>query len=357
MWCRNVLLVLTFLHFDTITGEYNITKHHRLLCDVFEKAQKVLRLYGGNGNMTDSLKDAIYGTKSTALFEQGGKVIVNEECNKNSNGRDDFCKFHKGISYGRGCFAGSLVGTLMCLCTPGSNDAINVCGVAASQYGQKWVGSEKRSEQNAHLFQKVWEKVVRDCHGKNEDGKNSEEVLANLEKAAKAVQEKLEQRNVTSTDNSIYFYLGGDSKVTHCIGINGGDNYLNHAANGLCVQYQGEASTKNATIPWVEKIEETIKKLKGVKPVPVAYSVTYEKNGLSSGHSKGASDGFYYNTERGSEKHRPDHSTSRSEGGKRSALEFLEGYDYNKNGFEFVPLTSGSKTIMPLWLLFVTVIL
>ncbi|CCD16069.1 unnamed protein product, partial [Trypanosoma congolense IL3000] len=107
-----------------------------LLCQVYTAARHVLT-HAVEPHKRE-LEEAIYGPKDRAHFTADGEVNLKWKCSNAPRGRGGLCTYFNVD----GCFAESLYGTFMCLCTPGvrTESGKTYCGVDASRYSGTWSG-------------------------------------------------------------------------------------------------------------------------------------------------------------------------------------------------------------------------
>ncbi|CCD13887.1 Variant surface glycoprotein [Trypanosoma congolense IL3000] len=238
MW-NNVFFLTIILHilcFSTRSETYDNDTERKLLCKIFISATNVMKKYEEN----KILKETIYGTRGRALFNERGTVELPWSCGLSGTGRGSLYDYY----HGGGCFADSLVGTFMCLCTHGGNsDSKNFCRLGNVGGVEIWSGWETK-ESTKDLFEKVWKKVRESCFKESRSSPGGEDDLRNLREVMKNVREQLRQGNE-------YFYLGGKEERSGCSGVNGDD---------VCVRCTG-VSKDNAIIPWMKKIDGALEKL------------------------------------------------------------------------------------------------
>ncbi|CCD13439.1 Variant surface glycoprotein [Trypanosoma congolense IL3000] len=222
------------------------------LCDVVRKTRALYRLQEANSTVKKTLEQAIYGTQTTALFNDDGNVEISGNCGSQKM-RNLLCTYHSGglMMYGKGgCFAESLLGTIMCVCTPGSfkSNIGSLCGADTKKYnGKTWWGRWLDSKEQKELIKEVWEEVKENCP---EDGGyklQDEEKLNDLKRSLDTLRETLKP-----TIGLNLFYLGG-SGWGGCSGSNG---------DSVCALYKGNvADKKSVNIPWMTKIVTTLEDL------------------------------------------------------------------------------------------------
>ncbi|CCD15044.1 unnamed protein product, partial [Trypanosoma congolense IL3000] len=150
-------------------GYNNKTKE--LLCEVYKTAERVLNTTSSTyEHLKEDIEVALYGKKDRAKFDKDGNVELHLNCANTQYSRSLFCNYYKihqslrGGSRGDGCFSESLVGTIMCVCSPGDNVGNSLCGVSVTEYnGRRWSGMWSGSNTNSYLFKDVWEKVIGKC--------------------------------------------------------------------------------------------------------------------------------------------------------------------------------------------------
>ncbi|CCD12861.1 Variant surface glycoprotein, partial [Trypanosoma congolense IL3000] len=231
-----------------------------LLCEAFWSANRVLSYI--DKELTQELKllrEAVYGSdKKNALINVSGHVTPSLRCGYPLNGRTPLCTYyrgHPGTVVGLrkdGCFAESLFGTFLCICTPGEEQlpVRNLCRVAGLEYGDKWSGKWGRRglEDKKTLFGKVLGSVMKACTEESRGEQDDSNGLEKLEKSVNNIKKKLKPGKREG-----FSYLGGSDNVIECSGVNGQD---------VCVAHQ--RGVDEARIPWVEKIEEVLDQLKPV---------------------------------------------------------------------------------------------
>ncbi|CCD13004.1 Variant surface glycoprotein [Trypanosoma congolense IL3000] len=246
-----VMVAGMFSEVNTNKGENDYNKDFKdILCDVYMAAKGIL----SNAGITDEamqkdVKDAVYGNnKKNAQIKYSGHVEKASLCGNSFHGRGFLCKYKRG----GGCLSQSVLGTFLCVCTPGLGSANDkLCGVNLSEYGgQTWSGGWRDNDvlDKTQLFKKVLDNIKYNCTQENGNSQNQLDELGKLEKAVQKIREKVQR----GTFGDIYFYLGG---------IGGGCD--GKGVNDVCAAYEGnEKTTVSVKIPWLEKIQEALKTVK-----------------------------------------------------------------------------------------------
>ncbi|CCD16827.1 Variant surface glycoprotein [Trypanosoma congolense IL3000] len=250
--CGKVSVVMALLSVRFLVAEGYNDGVFKKLCDVLRKTRALYKLEKDNSTLKKSLEQAIYGTQTTALFNDDGGVEINQNCG-GLKMRSYLCTFYGGAPawHGKdGCLAESLFGTIMCVCTPGDSKSgiINFCGVDIKNYkGKTWSGKWLNSEEQNELIKKVLREVNEKCPEDGGHGLQGEAKLKDLKNSLDALKEKLKP---TIGGNFFYF---GENGWGGCSGTNG-DN--------VCASYKGSmANKKNINIPWMQKIVTTLEDL------------------------------------------------------------------------------------------------
>ncbi|CCD15255.1 Variant surface glycoprotein [Trypanosoma congolense IL3000] len=249
-----VLWSIVFVEFGKVTGEsgYNI-EESKILCDLLGAVEDVRKNIILREALKDSLKDAIYGSAHhNALIEGGGRVVKSRSCGKSFFGRGVFCNHKRGD----GCFAQSLIGTFLCVCTPGQiNRDRSLCGVGVQRYGRTtWSGGFVVSQNTQALFEKVFDKVIKNCNGGSQNNQGNAEKLKQLRSALETFNEKLKPGTISG---KIFLYFGGKNKTSGCSGLSETD---------LCAAYEGYGDgSANVNIPWLTKIRKALEDLEAVE--------------------------------------------------------------------------------------------
>ncbi|CCD11941.1 unnamed protein product [Trypanosoma congolense IL3000] len=206
----------------------------------------LLKLQRGNPEVRQNLDEVIYGKHSRARFDNDGKVEPTWKCGVPQNGRSVLCHHHKRGSGWDGCFSESLVGTIICICTPGKkgNSIASLCGANITQYRGTWWGSTHTLEDKKSLFKEVWNTTIQKCLVESKSNRHGARGWERLEKSLTEIK-----NNLTPGKIGKITYLGGNAAGS-CIGIDETD---------VCVAYPGKGKD-NVKIPWLEKIEETVRK-------------------------------------------------------------------------------------------------
>ncbi|CCD14596.1 Variant surface glycoprotein [Trypanosoma congolense IL3000] len=244
MWRRLFLFLFLTLKVSPV-DDYNKDVFNNL-CGITKRASSILRLQEWNANVKHDLEEAIYGKRERAQFNKDGEVDFGGDCDLFDSGRSQLCSFKGRGNQGtgrNGCFADSLIGTVLCICTPGNNNPKDLCSLGGLETVGVWSGWELR-EHEKNLFKKVWEKIKERCTSVTRSELIREDHSRTLKKAVTNVTSKLRY------DNKGYFYLSGDG-AGDCSGTNRGN---------ICSAYKG--SDKGiAKVPWADKINEAIEKL------------------------------------------------------------------------------------------------
>ncbi|CCD12689.1 Variant surface glycoprotein [Trypanosoma congolense IL3000] len=206
-----------------------------ILCRVYTVAQNILNNANAQpGFSLKQLESAIFGTRGKAYFGMG--VQFPYKCNNKPSGRGVLCNFDGGS----GCFAESLLGTFMCVCTPGDESPSNLCGL--SDWGdEKWSGGQYWDRNAGALFRKVWDKIIKNCSVENENVKDGAKLLEILEDAVNETTKKLKQ-------GSGFSYLG--------------ESGCDRNGNNACASYHNGIQGNDVNIPWVSKIKKILPQLK-----------------------------------------------------------------------------------------------
>ncbi|CCD12014.1 Variant surface glycoprotein [Trypanosoma congolense IL3000] len=252
MRMKVLLLMLTVggQYLEACAARIDVYKH---LCEI---TRNVVALLGLHRNRS-ALRDAIYGKKGRAIFDEEGIVTVQEHCGGVPSGRAILCNHFKGDLPGNaqdGCLAESLLGTFMCVCAPGGREAKMLCGMEPWKADGTWWGGFLAKQNREKLFRDVWRKLIGKCLVESEIHTSTEINLKSLETSLKAIRESLRS---SASGGTNYFYLG-EPEVTSCSGgVNSGE--------GICASYRGGLlETKHSVkIPWLSEIEKTTNELLG----------------------------------------------------------------------------------------------
>ncbi|CCD12905.1 Variant surface glycoprotein [Trypanosoma congolense IL3000] len=244
MW-RRVLLVLMVVWTGALAAEKTNEKVFKRLCNI---TSGVTALMKQSVETKGTLEEALYGGNGGAQFNVDGTFKGGCWWLGGFNHRSTYCSHIQGAHPGlggtdnHGCFAHSLLGTLFCLCTKGSNRDEDLCGLGSVGNDSRWVSGLPRSDD---LFQKVWKKINETCT----ENKSTAD-LENLQTAVKEIHGGAKENKVKNG----YFTLGGNSTDGVCGGTRQGD---------ACVTYPPKTgSGEQPDIPWAEKILTEIPILK-----------------------------------------------------------------------------------------------
>ncbi|CCD14388.1 Variant surface glycoprotein [Trypanosoma congolense IL3000] len=244
------------------------------LCDITEKAFLLLKLSKNNAQVNQSLEAAIYGTDDRAHFDRDGGLTSTKGCSIWNYGRSQVCNFQNS----GGCFAESLLGSLLCLCIPGKSDAKNMCGVDdldTSAFWSGWSGPDEKE----NLFKNVWGNIKKKCTKEYGNVIGGEKNLKELKSAVDTI------RDDAIRDYNGYFYFGG-ILTSDCSGSE---------KKNVCVKYKMD-SNGNVAIPWADKINEAIQILE--------YA---ERSGENLGIAKSLASGNWKTVARKAEEKRSEH--------------------------------------------------
>ncbi|CCD14162.1 Variant surface glycoprotein [Trypanosoma congolense IL3000] len=250
VWKR-MLLFLFLVESVNATPGYNKEVFDKL-CEITRRASSSLSSARSNAVANKSLYEAIYGTVDSAQFAENGDIFLGTACGIYSHGRGEVCSYKSGVLGGsgkNGCFADSLFGTFLCVCTNGHREDKDLCGIGEVGGGELWSGwGGQGLGEKTELFKKVWEKIKEICTDKTGRKLGGEVQLDFLKTSVDNLRRSLNHHN------SVYFYLGGIG-ASHCTGVISGD---------ACVAYK-ESVTGTANILWADKINEAIESLKTVR--------------------------------------------------------------------------------------------
>ncbi|CCD16694.1 Variant surface glycoprotein [Trypanosoma congolense IL3000] len=158
------------------------------LCTVLRHAEKVLNTTTTSEPVKSEMEKALYGSRNGLLTVQQGRVSVTGTC-KGHVDRELLCTYSNG---GHGCFAKSLAGTILCLCTPGQGGS-GWCELPTLGSGN-WYGDQEisgqRVKEKTDLFQNVWDKVRWKCIPGTEVKQSIDKEVDELKKALDAFLEK-----------------------------------------------------------------------------------------------------------------------------------------------------------------------
>ncbi|CCD13392.1 Variant surface glycoprotein [Trypanosoma congolense IL3000] len=260
-------LILLFLLIGswTAANDYNKDVFDKL-CDITKNAKALLTAHQDHSEFNRSLHEAIYGSVESARFDDNGDVKLGKACSLSASGRSELCNYKKGAitSSGKnGCFADSLFGTFLCLCTPGSGDDRTLCGFGRVGGGVVWLRLTRVDHERV-LFKEVWKNIKEQCTGVLPNMLNNENKFESLKTAVKTVTGSLKEIDG-------YLYLGDGGSV--CSGTN---------KNDFCVAYEKASEKKGTDIPWVKRIYDALEDLQKIlqqrqkhripKPEPTVHS-------------------------------------------------------------------------------------
>ncbi|CCD11705.1 Variant surface glycoprotein [Trypanosoma congolense IL3000] len=238
MW-RWLLLVLVFVGGTSLAKENNE--------DIFEKlcyiAGNVSVLMKKDGEAKSTLDKALYGDEEGTRFKEDGTFTA-DGCGLGHIMRNQLCSHMPGGypplggSDRHGCFADSLFGTFLCLCTKGSNREQDLCGLSNLGGVGSWT-SWRGDDHEQNLFKAVWGGVKQKCF------KNNTVDMETLKSAVEGIKGKGQQQN-----GKYYATLGVTNTNGICTGTNPGD---------ACVTYPADSGEPK--IPWADKILKAIEKL------------------------------------------------------------------------------------------------
>ncbi|CCD17558.1 Variant surface glycoprotein [Trypanosoma congolense IL3000] len=244
---RSLLFLAFLMNTWSAANDYNKDVFDKL-CEIKKKTMALFNAHQDHSQINKSLYEAIYGSEESARFDDNGDVKFGGACSLTAHGRSEVCNYktgNSGSSGKNGCFADSLFGTFLCLCTPGSGDAGTLCGFGKVGDGAVWSGFAGVGHEKV-LFSKVLEKVKEQCTGELPNVLNNDNKLNNLITAIEAVTGRLKEIGG-------YLYLGDGRGV--CSGIN---------RNEVCVAYKKVSGKNEADIPWVKRIYKVLEDLQKV---------------------------------------------------------------------------------------------
>ncbi|CCD15055.1 unnamed protein product [Trypanosoma congolense IL3000] len=174
-------------------------KTKELLCEVYKTAERVLNTTSSTyEHLKKDIELALYGKKDRAKFDKGGNVELPLNCANTQYSRSLFCNYYKIYQWlcwgsrGGCCFSESLVGTIMCVSSPGDDVGNSLCGVSVTEYnGRRWSGRWSGSNTNSDLFKDVWEKVIGKCKEESVIDKSDIKQLEKLINAAEKLKKTM----------------------------------------------------------------------------------------------------------------------------------------------------------------------
>ncbi|CCD14719.1 Variant surface glycoprotein [Trypanosoma congolense IL3000] len=248
---REYVMLFSFIPLMVEFSLCHDNAEYRLLCNVFKSAEWALNNSIRNGQ----LKEAIHGESSKAQFDKQGTIkSLGIRCGGQLSGRAVVCTSRSGGHGGDGCFSRSLVGTILCVCTPGKTGINQNCG--AIEFRDKmWHGgfgsAGQRLDEKKDLFRKVWQAFIKNCRNGVQYNRGTVGQLENLKKSIKSITESFK-------NSDSHFYLGGGNEKNVC----GAET-----VEDTCAKYERRGG--RAEIPWVEKIENALGELEILRKTTV----------------------------------------------------------------------------------------
>ncbi|CCD13683.1 unnamed protein product, partial [Trypanosoma congolense IL3000] len=200
MWGYFLLLLLLYVKVEFSSCHRDA--EHKILCDVFMSAEWILNNFIKN----KQLNEAVYGESSMVRFDGQGNInSLGYRCVDKLSGRAMVCTSRSGGHGADGCFSGSLVGTILCVCTPGKTGRSENCKTNELG-GEAWHGGfrlvNQHLDRKKDLFRKVWQAFIESCTDGIQHKRGRADQLDALNNSVKVITEKLKK-------DGTYFYLGG----------------------------------------------------------------------------------------------------------------------------------------------------
>ncbi|CCD11629.1 Variant surface glycoprotein [Trypanosoma congolense IL3000] len=272
MW-RNVLVLVVLIEVYLESGMANdqagyYQNEMEVLCNLYRALNRVLKKYGENEPLRNGLVSAIYGSdEGNTLFESDGNIKkLAWRCRDGrTNARALLCSYKSG----KGCFAENLLGAFLCICTPGNNDANQVCGVSHLGRDNTWFGWQDARRKEA-LFKEVWGKFKEKCTDQAGNSLTGAGDLETLKSALKNTTGKLRD------GANGFFYFGGTGDGG-CSGSSGSD---------VCVAYKREGT--GVSVVWADRISQALVKLEEAESSAKAATIASAQQAVGSTQDLGA---------------------------------------------------------------------
>ncbi|CCD13223.1 Variant surface glycoprotein [Trypanosoma congolense IL3000] len=213
--------------------------------DLFDKLCNMTKLASALVSMegkSRKLSEAVYGMQRRGQFRTTGDVSLGVGCARPRT-RNTLCTHYRFEPLARGpdgCFAESLLGTLLCICTPPeSGQSSFFCHDKFGPSGSGWTGPWGQAKHN-DLFKDLWNHVLQGCLVPDRTLGNTFLEIGQLEQALASINGSLKKGQQPA-----FLYLGKAGKT--CAGQD---------AEDVCAAYP--AGVGQAQIPWLKKIKEAL---------------------------------------------------------------------------------------------------